>query len=101
MDLLDPELPEAGWSAALRQVPRRPDWPEGHGQRRRLRPIFIGSHDVACCCFHLHYLRVLTNRLKAYIYIQGSVENLWILDSSDLLQLIDQQVTLMTEIEAH
>lgn len=29
------------------------------------------------------------------------MENLRILDSSDLLQLVDQQVTLMTEIEAH
>lgn len=29
------------------------------------------------------------------------MENLGILDSSDLLQLVDQQVTLMTEIEGH
>lgn len=33
-----------------------------------------------------------------FSYIQDSVEDLWILDSSDLPQLVDQQVTLKTHI---
>lgn len=38
------------------------------------------------------------NWSKSFVsYVQGSEENLRVLDSSDLLQLVDQQVALRTE----